>query len=180
MSWSGERTAGPVHIDILERGRRRHRRPRSKKSISQRDGTPRCRASSDHGHGYPTDGHGCLRCRTWESTALAGRGLVFAGITRLSDDHCLWRSGSHVQSGGTAHMGARPRPQATLLFRMIPRFSSTRSTRECATPITRACAGIGEQTHRTPGPTTHSPRHTRTSGVMADRWCVRCIPPQTP
>ena len=51
-------------------------------------------------------------------------------------------------------MGARPRPQATLLFRMIPRFSSTRSTRECATPITRACAGIGEQTHRTPGPTT--------------------------
>ena len=78
-------------------------------------------------------GVGRLRCCTWEAGAPVGRGLFFVGMTGSSGDNCVWRSGSHVRSGGSTHMGTGPRPLLIVLFRMIPRFPPTPNARECAT-----------------------------------------------
>ena len=81
-------------------------------------------------------GCGCLRCCTWETEVSANRGPFFVGMTGFSGERRARWSGSHVQRGGSTHMGARPLPLLMLLFRMIPRFPLTRNARECATPTT--------------------------------------------
>ena len=100
-------------------------------------------------------GCGCLRCCTWETEVSANRGPFFVGMTGFSGERRARWSGSHVQRGGSTHMGARPLPLLMLLFRMIPRFPLTRNARECATPTT-------------PGPRRH--QWSRPAAVKADAY----------
>ena len=79
-------------------------------------------------------GCGCPRYCTQETGTSAGWGLVFVVIVGFSGERGVWWSGSHVRSGGSAHMGTGLRPLLTVLFRMIPRLPPTQSTRKCATP----------------------------------------------
>ena len=88
-------------------------------------------------------GCGCPRYCTQETGTSAGWGLVFVGIVGFSGERHVWWSGSHVRSGGPAHMGTGLRPLLTVLFRMIPRFPPVRGARECATPTTPAQATPG-------------------------------------
>ena len=121
-------------------------------------------------------GVGRLRCCTWEAGAPVGRGLFFVGMTGSSGDNCVWRSGSHVRSGGSTHMGTGPRPLLIVLFRTIPLLPPTPNAHECATPTirhTEATRTPAEPPHdhpthltRPPTPKTTPPEtttpHTRT------------------
>ena len=90
-------------------------------------------------------------------------------MTGSSGDNCVWRSGSHVRSGGSTHMGTGPRPLLIVLFRMIPWFPPTLDARECAThpppPVHEGHedagrAPPGRPAHTTPNPENHHTPHT--------------------
>ena len=107
-------------------------------------------------------GVGRLRCCTWEAGAPVGRGLFFVGMTGSSGDNCVWRSGSHVRSGGSTHMGTGPRPLLIVLFRMIPWFPPTPDARECAThpppPVHEGHEDAGRAPPRPSSPHDSQPR----------------------
>jgi len=126
-------------------------------------------------------GCGCLRCCTWEAGGSAGRGLFFVGMTGFSGDHGVWRSCSHVRSGGGCAHGSRT---ALAADSAVPHDSAVPTdagcTRMCNTHHPRAHGsheGTGRATHvrparltRPPAPRTTPPETlTHVSDVLTHR-----------
>ena len=125
-------------------------------------------------------GCGCVSCAragpsrascTWEERDRAGQETLFLEIPRFLGVRQGRLTGSHVRTGGSAHMGEMHRRSPKPVFRMIPRFCPERVANERLTSLDPApgCA-VG----RPSAPPASGARMLRargaTPGVPGDRY----------
>ena len=72
---------------------------------------------------------------TWEKGSRVGRGPFFLEIPRFLGVRQGRLTGSHVRTGGSAHMGGTHRRSPKPVFRMIPRFCPERVANERLTSL---------------------------------------------